>query len=221
MWSKFGFLDAGFARQNLATLCPDLILPTLVERLGSSLEVVTEPHKLTASLHSMIGVARSLVTYSEVYPQGQLHVLPLLFATLPGIDANDTRKPLVTLQYIATYAFLIPFVDFSGAADHHKLTDQQHQISLQSSQFSDFVTEFCDRCFSIIENSIALQTRSEVSTEDTNLSQEDSLNKVGMGGTLGVILMQSSLEVYQCTRSFPYALRVPGSSSLRQSSQNR
>jgi len=128
---------------------------------------------------------------------------------------------MVTLQYIATYAFLIPFVDFSGAADHHKLTDQQHQISLQSSQFSDFVAEFCDRCFSIIENSIALQTRSEVSTEDTNLSQEDSLNKVGMGGTLGVILMQSSLEVYQCTRSFPYALRVPGSSSLRQSSQNR
>lgn len=46
----------------------------------------------------------------------------------PGIDANDTRKSMVTLQYIATYAFLIPFVDFSGAADHHKLTDQQHQI---------------------------------------------------------------------------------------------
>ena len=65
MWSNFEFLDAGFARQNLATLCPDLILPTLVERLGSSLEVVTEPHKLTASLHSMIGVARSLVTYSR------------------------------------------------------------------------------------------------------------------------------------------------------------
>ena len=35
-------------------------------------------------------------------------------------------------------------------------------FSVQSSQFSDFVTEFCDRCFSIIENSIALQTRSEV-----------------------------------------------------------
>ena len=84
MWSKFGILDAGFALQNLATLCPDLILPTLVERLTSSLQVVTEPHKLTASLHSMIGVARSLVTYSDAYPEGQAHVLPLLFATLPG-----------------------------------------------------------------------------------------------------------------------------------------
>ena len=85
MWSKFGFLDAGFTLQNLAELRPDLILPTLVERLGASLQVVTEPHKLTASLHSMIGVAKSLVSYSSLYPEGQTHVLPLLFATLPGI----------------------------------------------------------------------------------------------------------------------------------------
>ena len=34
--------------------------------------------------------------------------------------------------------------------------------SLQSSQFEDFVVEFLDRCFAIIENSIILQTRSEV-----------------------------------------------------------
>ena len=84
MWSKYGFLDAGFTLQNLAVLRPELILPTLVERLSSSLDVVTEPHKLTASLYSMIVVARPLVTYSKFYPQGQLSVLPLLFSTLPG-----------------------------------------------------------------------------------------------------------------------------------------
>ena len=49
----------------------------------------------------------------------------------------------------------------------------------------------------------ALIEHFKVSTEDTNLSQEDSLNKVGMGGTLGVILMQSSLEVYQVVWSPP------------------
>ena len=84
MWSKFGFLDAGFTLQNLAVLRPDVILPDLVERLSTSLLVVTEPYKLTASLHSMIGVAKSLVGYSSAYPAGQVHVLPLLFSTLPG-----------------------------------------------------------------------------------------------------------------------------------------
>ena len=34
--------------------------------------------------------------------------------------------------------------------------------SLQSSHFDDFVADFCDRCFAIIENSIVLQTRAEV-----------------------------------------------------------
>ena len=89
MWSKFGFLDAGFTLQNLAVLRPELVLPTLVERLSSSLDVVTEPHKLTASLHSMIGVGRPLVTFSKFYPEGQGHVLPLLFSTLPGIFQTD------------------------------------------------------------------------------------------------------------------------------------
>ena len=45
MWSKFGFLDAGYTLQNLATLRPELVLPTLVSRLSSSLDVVTEPHQ--------------------------------------------------------------------------------------------------------------------------------------------------------------------------------
>ena len=84
MWSKFGFLHAGVTLQKLATLRPELILPTLTERFSAAIEVITEPHKLTASLHSMIGISRSLVTYTKFYPEGQASVLPLLFSTLPG-----------------------------------------------------------------------------------------------------------------------------------------
>ena len=84
MWSKAGHKDSGVTLQNLATLRPELILPTLTERFTAALEVITEPHKLTASLTSMIIVSRSLVTYSKFYPQGQVCVLPLLFSTLPG-----------------------------------------------------------------------------------------------------------------------------------------
>ncbi len=101
MWSKFGFRDAGVTLQNLATLRPELILPTLTDRFTAALEVITEPHKLTASLHSMIGVSRSLVTYSKFYPQGQVSVLPLLFSTLPG----NLKKNSFQCVYLFTFVY--------------------------------------------------------------------------------------------------------------------
>ena len=58
MWSKWGFIDAGSALADLASLRPEFVLPTLVERLYGALETVTEPHKLTASLYSVLSVAR-------------------------------------------------------------------------------------------------------------------------------------------------------------------
>ena len=35
-------------------------------------------------------------------------------------------------------------------------------FSMQSAQFEDFLVEFLNRCFAIIENSIVLETRAEV-----------------------------------------------------------
>ncbi len=37
-----------------------------------------------------------------------------------------------------------------------------HYFSMQSAQFEDFLVEFLNRCFAIIENSIVLETRAEV-----------------------------------------------------------
>ena len=57
MWSRWGVMDAGATLADLSTLRPELILPTLVDRLYAALETVTEPHKLTASLYSVLSVA--------------------------------------------------------------------------------------------------------------------------------------------------------------------
>ncbi len=55
-------------------------------------------------------------------------VIYLKIFLFSGIDTNDPRKSMLTFQYIATYATLIPFVDFSTASDHHNLTEEQHQV---------------------------------------------------------------------------------------------
>lgn len=195
MWLRC--LDVGSTLQSLATLRPGLILPTLVQRLYSSLETVTEPHKLTASLFSVVGVSRCLVTYCPEYPEGQTHVLPLLFATLPGIDTNDLRKSMVTFQYISTFATFIPFVNNSvEAASLNDLSEEESKIYSQSAQFEDFIVEFLNRCFAIIENSEVQQIRSEVSTDDASVSREDTMKDVGMASTFSAILIQSSQSLY-------------------------
>ena len=197
MWSRWGFLDAGAALADLATLRPELILPTLVERLYGALETVTEPHKLTASLYSVLSVARCLVQKTKFYSEGQTHVLPLLFSVLPGIDANDMRKSMITFQYISTFASLIPFVDCSNHTEHFpNLSEDERKICFQTAQFEDFLVEFLNRCFSIVENSEVQQIRSETSTDDASISREDNMKDVGMASTFSAILMQCSENLY-------------------------
>lgn len=61
MYSKAGYSDTATIIQNLATLRPELILPKIIDRMYESLETLTEPHKLTASIHAMFSVSRTMV----------------------------------------------------------------------------------------------------------------------------------------------------------------
>lgn len=75
-----------------------LITPfySLHERTYAAMETLTEPHTLTATLSCMIGMARSLVSPNNHYPEGRAHVLPLLMGSLPGVDPNDFSKCMVS-----------------------------------------------------------------------------------------------------------------------------
>jgi len=85
----------------------------------STLETLTEPHKLTAAMQCMVAVARPMVQ-GGAYREGPTHVIPLLMATLPGIDPNDIKKCFVTFQFISTFATLVPIVDCSSASEYWK-----------------------------------------------------------------------------------------------------
>jgi proteasome activator subunit 4 len=41
-------------------------------------------------------------------------------ATLPGIDPNDMRKSMTTIQFLSTFATLVPIVDSSRAHEFYK-----------------------------------------------------------------------------------------------------
>lgn len=85
----------------------------------SRLDSVTEPHKLTSVMQCVAAVARPMVEGAKKgYPEGPTHVIPMLMQTLPGIDANDFRKCVVTFQFISVFVRLIPIVNSSAASEY-------------------------------------------------------------------------------------------------------
>uniref|UniRef100_A0A7N6FAQ8 Proteasome activator Blm10 mid region domain-containing protein n=1 Tax=Anabas testudineus TaxID=64144 RepID=A0A7N6FAQ8_ANATE len=196
MFSKTGSTDAAYALQNLALLTPELAIPPVLEKTYAAMETLTEPHTLTATLSCMIGMARSLVSPNNHYPEGRAHVLPLLMGSLPGVDTNDFSKCMITFQFIATFTTLVPLVDCSSAPSQHSdLTETEKDLCFASAEFEDFVLQFLDRCFVLIDSSTLEQTRDE--TETDTQTHLESLVELGLSSTVSTILTQCSMEIYK------------------------
>ena len=79
------------ALRALAMLDPDLVMPEILERAYSGLEIVNETHRTTAVLTSLAGVALPLVS-EKIWLGGQKHIVPLLELCIPGIDLVSYRR---------------------------------------------------------------------------------------------------------------------------------
>ncbi|KAK4321981.1 hypothetical protein Pmani_007247 [Petrolisthes manimaculis] len=197
MFSHTGTHDAGIVFHRLSLLRPEIIVPPLLEQLYSSLETTTEPHRLTASLECVVCVARALVKGGQYYPEGQSHVIPLLLQTLPGIDPNDIKKCMVTFQFIYTLVTLVPFVDCSAAVEESTdLTEIEQEVCLQTAGFEDFVLQFMDRCFALIENS-TLEQITQLDRETEKMNREENMLEMGLSSTFSAILTQAHPKIYQ------------------------
>ena len=185
--------------QCLATLSPSIVIPPLIERLYGAFDTLTEPHKLTASMNAVVAVARTLVHPGETYIEGPTHVIPLLMLSLPGIDPNDIRKAALTFQFISTFCTLVPIVDSSSSVTlggiNNDLSEEEKIICSQSAQFEDFVVQFLDHCFNLIESSTLEHTREEMSSSDHRTSKEDTMKNSGMASTFSSIITHASTPI--------------------------
>lgn len=182
IFSRHGSMDAAQALQHLSAIRPEIVVPPLLDKLYTSLQTVIEPHRLTATLQCAVSVARALVSGGASGPSihskdgpsihfedgpsiqfkdGPSHVIPLLMASLPGIDSNDVKKSMVTFQFISTLCSLIPIVDCSSAVygggtyevgggvnesgKRRPLTEEEKSLCAQTAQFEDFLLQFMDR----------------------------------------------------------------------------
>ena len=113
---------------------------------------VSEAGRFLSLLQCLPRLSRQLVRQTPEYPQGQLKVLPLLVAVLPGIDWNDFEKTTATLDFLETILSLISCVDCSSAAtERTDLTEIEKEVCRSTSMFGEFVAKFFDRIFGLIE----------------------------------------------------------------------
>ncbi|XP_049827617.1 proteasome activator complex subunit 4-like [Schistocerca gregaria] len=208
MFSKLGLTEINQAMQHLATLRPNIVIPLVVDRMYANLETVTEPHKLTAAMQCMVAVARPMVQGARLgYKEGPTHVIPLLMSVLPGIDPNDVRKCFVTFQFIATFSTLIPIVDSSQASNYWSdLTEEEETVCLATADFEDFVLQFLDRCFTLIDSSSLEVTRLE--RENDRRSKLENMAECALGSTVTTLLMQTSPSIFKSALRKLHALVI-------------
>ncbi|KAL5009261.1 hypothetical protein ScPMuIL_014842 [Solemya velum] len=196
MFSKYGSHDSAVALRHLANMRPEIIVPTLLEKMYPAMETLTEPHRLIACMNCMVSVTRPMLRAGKWYPEGPSHVLPLLNLSLPGIDPNDCKKTLVTFQMISTFVSMVPFVDCSGALHvRTDLTENERELCSATVQFEDFVLQFIDRIFALIENS----SMEHEHVGNIKLNPEQSMLEVGMASTFTSVLQQCSTPIYQAS----------------------
>ena len=99
--------------QSLAFLEPDLVLPGALQRIYPSMQGLVEVHRTTSSLRSLQILARTMIR-TKGY---RCHITALLGLALPGIDANDLEKTLITLSFFGAVCYNIPFADLSKGRD--------------------------------------------------------------------------------------------------------
>lgn len=195
MFSKMGF-EVSQAMQHLATLRPELIIPDIVESVYGNLETVVQPHKFQAALQCLIAVIRPMIDASHGYKEGPTHLIPLLLSVLPGIDPNDIRKCFVSLHFISTVANMVPLVDCSKASENHwHLTEEDEIICQATANLEDFVLQFLDRCFVLVESSSLESTRLE--READKRSRMENLAENALASTCTTVLTQASPVIFK------------------------
>lgn len=195
MFNQLGISSAAVAFRDLSVLRPERVIPPILDRLYGSYETLTEPHRLLASINCMSSVVPAMVRPCKYFPQGPSHVVPLLFNSLPGIDSNDMRKCIAVFRFVATLAAHVRMKDYSYLVDERDdLTPEQQQLCLSTGQFEDFVIQFLDKCFSLIENT-ASSTISNLDQENHSKNGEEGIIEAAISSVTLSILAQASNEI--------------------------
>ncbi|XP_016837530.1 proteasome activator complex subunit 4 [Nasonia vitripennis] len=186
--------------KHLVDMRPNLVIPKILEKVYPTLGGDIEPHKMITAMKCMITISRPLVQGSRIrnkeyaFEQGPLHVLPLLFTSLSGIDPNDTNKCFITFRLIATYVTMIPLVDCSQSTA--EMSDDDRSVCTETSRFEDFVLQFMDKVFAWIDSNSVVSVRLENNDNNSSRSRSEELAETSLSRVFSALLRQVSPSIF-------------------------
>ncbi|CAG0916740.1 unnamed protein product [Notodromas monacha] len=207
--SPSGLKSASYVLQMLSQARPDIVIPRILERTYEALETVTEPHRLTAMFQCLAAVSRPMIsgrfygTKGEpCFEEGPEHVLPILLRCLPGIDPNDIRKTMATMELMHAFSEQVLFVDCSSASDYHQdLTESEIRLCETTASCEDFVLQVLDRCFNFIDSSSSHSgsntQRVDLGMQLGNMSFEERVASRTIGMICHTIFQQCSPSILE------------------------
>ncbi|CAF3758140.1 unnamed protein product [Rotaria sp. Silwood1] len=179
----------------LSQLRPELIIPSLVELLFSSIDNMTEPYRFTSIITCLASMTGQIVRQTLKFSQGQTFVLPLLISILPGIDANDFKKTSVTFQFLNAILMLITCVDCSSAVNtRNDLTEIEKEVCLSTAKFEDFISELLNRIFQMIDTLSTEISDALIITIDSKI--EDNQIGLELTSVISCIVQQCSKKIF-------------------------
>ncbi|UJR35822.1 hypothetical protein I4U23_028569 [Adineta vaga] len=181
VFNKAHLEEAAKACHCLSQLRPELVVPPLVELLFLSIDSITEPHRFTAVITCLAGMTREIVRQTPRFSQGQTYVLPLLMSFLNAI------------------LMLVTCVDCSSAVHtRNDLTEIEKEVCLSTAKFEDFISEFLNRTFRMIETLSTEMSDAVMLTNESNLEDQEAGQE--LTNMIAGIVQQCSDKIFQMIR---------------------
>ncbi len=214
MFSQSGKSDSETCLRYLAQLSPEIVLPKVMHKINSSLDTLTEPQRMIASINCLNTIASTIFMSTKQNIKIQTHLYPLLTNLLEGLDVNDSEKLRSTFTLFGTFAELMPIIEKESELEiKNNFTENELKLCLIESQFENFVLELIERCFKAIENISSINTYRLDRDDCDLLTDEQTVLNNGLNYSLKRILSKCSpliFEVikekfkkkFQCTKKF-------------------
>eukprot|EP00052_Salpingoeca_macrocollata_P022088 m.190830 g.190830 ORF g.190830 m.190830 type:complete len:1825 (+) comp21711_c1_seq2:66-5540(+) len=143
--------NSTYALRELAFISPETVLPPFLERVFPALETLTETHQTVSILSALVTVCRPLLSPRN-FPPGSTHLSTLLMLSLPGIDANDSIKTSITLQFYMAVLNMTCIADVAGADVPPDAPAAKRSMLANTALYEDWVSQLLDRVFALVQN---------------------------------------------------------------------